>query len=139
MSIVDITLNTRGFKILSTVVQITDFNKTLNSAGYFTIFAPTDRAFMQLSKINLQHLIEDIPLLTKTLGLHIISGKLKYHDLLKMCKKGEQKVTVKTINGLLLHIDLSDGIIIGNSTVVSTDISVDNIIIHPIDQLLSFE
>jgi uncharacterized surface protein with fasciclin (FAS1) repeats len=135
-SILDTVFTIEGFKIFSAAVKATDLDKTLNTLGNFTIFAPNDRAFSRLSKIIMEQLSGDIPLLTKILSLHIIRGKLTYLDLLKMCKHGEQTVRVVSIDGSWVGIDLSDGIRLGGSTVVSTNTSADNGIIHLIDRVL---
>jgi uncharacterized surface protein with fasciclin (FAS1) repeats len=136
MTILDTVFTIEGFKIFSAAVKTTELDRTLNSGCNFTIFAPNDRAFTRLSKVILSQLSGDIPLLTKILSVHIIQGKLTYLDLLKMCKRGEQTVRVVSIDGSWVGIDLSDGIRLGGSTVVSTNISADNGIIHLIDRVL---
>jgi uncharacterized surface protein with fasciclin (FAS1) repeats len=135
-SIIDTVFTIEGFKIFSAAVKTTNLDKTLNTVGNFTIFAPNDRAFSQLSKVIMEQLSGDIPLLTKILSIHIIPGKLTYLDLLKMCKHGELSVRVVSIDGSWVGIDLSDGIKLGGSTVVSTNTSADNGIIHLIDRVL---
>ncbi len=135
-SILDTVFTIEEFKIFSAAVKTTDLDRTLNSGGNFTIFAPNDRAFTRLSKVILSQLSGDLPLLTRILSVHIIPGKLTYLDLLKMCKRGEQTVRVVSLDGSRIGIDLSDGIRLGGSTVVSTNISADNGIIHLIDRVL---
>jgi uncharacterized surface protein with fasciclin (FAS1) repeats len=135
-SILDTLLATKGLETLATAIQITDLDKTLNSPGDFTIFAPNNRAFTSLPKITLQKLSQNISLLTGILSTHIIHGKLTHEDLLKMYDLGKRKVTRTSIDGLRLHIDLSNGINIGNSTVISTDTSADNGVIYALDRLM---
>jgi uncharacterized surface protein with fasciclin (FAS1) repeats len=136
MSILDTILNAQELKIFGTAIQFVNLGKTLHDRGPFTVFAPQNRAFTELSKINLQQLTADIPLLTKTVTAHIVLGSITYECLLKMCDRSNRTVTLKSINGSLLHIDLMDGIKIGNSTVVSTDLSAHNGIIYSIDRIL---
>jgi uncharacterized surface protein with fasciclin (FAS1) repeats len=136
-SILDTVFNTRRLKILGTAVKITDLGKTLNSKRDFTIFAPIDRAFSELPKDTLPRLSQDILLLAKILSVHIVPRKLTYQDLLNICcVQGNVKITLTTIDGSLLDIDLSDGIKVGNSTVLSTNVSADNGIIYEIDRVL---
>jgi uncharacterized surface protein with fasciclin (FAS1) repeats len=136
-SILDTVFNTKRLKILGTAIKLTDLNKTLNSKGNFTIFAPIDRAFIALPKDILLQLSQDILLLAKILNVHIVPTKLTYQDLLNICcVQGNVRITLTAIDGSLLYIDLSDGIKIANSTVLSTDTSADNGIIYEIDRVL---
>jgi uncharacterized surface protein with fasciclin (FAS1) repeats len=135
-SILDTIFNIRELQMFSTTIQIVSLNQALHSAGPFTIFAPHDRAFTRLSKVVMQQLTSNVPLLTKTIHTHIVKGNVTYEDLLIMCKKGERSVTLKSIDGLPLHIDLSDGIGIGDATVITADIGATNGTIHSIDRIL---
>jgi uncharacterized surface protein with fasciclin (FAS1) repeats len=136
MSILDTVLNTQDFQMLGTAVQIVHLEKILHGTEPFTLFAPRNLAFRQLTKVTFQLLVENTLLLTKTLKAHIVPGNLAYRDLLKMCEKDKREITVTAIDGSFLHINLSDGIRIGSSTVISTDIVANNGIIHSIDQVL---
>jgi uncharacterized surface protein with fasciclin (FAS1) repeats len=136
MSILDTVLNTQDFQMLGTAVQIVHLEKILHGTEPFTLFAPRNLAFRQLTKVTFKLLLENTLLLTQILKAHIVPGKLAYRDLLKMCNEGNREVLITAIDGSLLNINLSDGIRIGNSTVVSTDIVANNGIIHSIDQLL---
>jgi uncharacterized surface protein with fasciclin (FAS1) repeats len=135
-SIFDTVLDIRELQMFSTILQIARLNGTLHSAGSFTVFAPHDRAFTQLSKSILQQLIADAEILTKIVSSHIIAGDFTYQELLKLCHKGEQSIVMTSIEGTLLDIDLSDGIKIGNSTVITTDIGAKNGTIHSIDRVI---
>ncbi len=119
-----------------TAIKIVRLTRTLHSNGPFTIFAPADQAFTQLSSMKLQQLTADLPLLTKIVSNHIVAGDFTYQDLLKMCKKSESWITLTSIDGSPLYIDLSDGIRIGDSTVIATNILAENGIVHEIDRLI---
>ncbi len=135
-SIFDTLFNIRELQMFCTAIQIVRLTRTLHSAGPFTVFAPTDRAFMQLSSTKLQQLTADVPLLTKIVTNHIIAGDFTYQDLLKMCKKSESGIRLTSIDGSPFDIDLADGIRIGNSTVITTDILAENGLVHSIDRLI---
>jgi uncharacterized surface protein with fasciclin (FAS1) repeats len=136
MSIFDTVFNTQELKMFGRAIQIASLGRTLHSTAPFTIFAPESRAFTRLSTAVLRQIIIDIPLLTKIMKTHIVAGNFAYKDLLIMCKQGEQTVTLKTLAGSLFQVDLSDGIKIGDSTVISTDIQAENGTIHSIDRLI---
>ncbi len=135
-SIFDTLFNIRELQMFSTVIQIVRLTTNLHSAGPFTVFAPADRAFTQLSSLKLQQLTSDVTLLAKIVTNHIVAGDFTYQNLLKMCKKGERGITLTSLNGSPLYVDLTDGIRIGESTVITTDILAENGIIHAIDRLI---
>ncbi len=135
-SILDTVFNIRELQMFSTTIQIARLSRTLHSAGPFTVFAPGNLAFTQLSTAGLKQLISNASVLKNTIDTHIVSGIFTYQDLLKMCNKGEQLVTLTSLAGSPIHIDLSDGIRIGSSTATATDIHAENGVIHSIDRLL---
>ena len=135
-NILDTIQNTRDLSIFSTAIKITSLDKILDDRCEYTIFAPNNLAFAQLSKVNLNILTEDIWLLTEILSIHMISGKFSYQTLLKMCPQGEREVSLTSIDSSQVSVSLIDGIKIGNSTVLSTDVSASNGIIHLIDRVM---
>jgi uncharacterized surface protein with fasciclin (FAS1) repeats len=135
-SILDTVVDMKELGMFCTAIKIVRIARTLHSAGPFTVFAPTDRAFTQLSSMKLQQLIADVSLLTKIMHNHIVAGDFTYQNLLKMCKEGERGITLTSIDGSPLYIDLADGIRIDKSTVIVTDILAENGIIHAIDRLI---
>jgi transforming growth factor-beta-induced protein len=135
-NIIDTIANTRELSILSNAIKITSIEKIIDDSCDFTIFAPNNMAFAQLSKINLNILTEDIWRLTEILSIHIVSGKLDYRELLKMCSDTNRQVTLMSIDSSPIQIDLSDGIRLGSSTVLSTDTSARNGIVHLIDRVM---
>jgi uncharacterized surface protein with fasciclin (FAS1) repeats len=136
ISLLDTLLATKELETLATAIQITDLDKVLNSGGDFTIFAPTNRAFTSLPKPALHKLSQEPLLLVKILSMHIMHGNLTHQELLKMYDLGQRKITRTSIDGLRLYIDLSNGITIGNSTIISTGTSADNGVIYPIDRVM---
>ncbi len=135
-SILDTVIDIRELGMFATAIKIVRIARTLHSAGPFTVFAPADRAFTQLSSMKLQQLTADLPLLTKIVHNHIVAGDFTYQSLLKMCKEGERGITLRSIDGSPLYIDLADGIRIDKSTVIATDILTENGIIHVVDRLI---
>jgi uncharacterized surface protein with fasciclin (FAS1) repeats len=135
-NIINTIANTRELSIFSNAIQITAIDKTIDDNFNLTVFAPNNVAFAQLSKVNLNILTENMWRLTEILNIHLIPGKFGYQELLKMCKDGEREVTLTSIDSSVIKVNLSDGIRIENSTVLSTDRSARNGIIHLIDQVI---
>jgi uncharacterized surface protein with fasciclin (FAS1) repeats len=135
-SILETVFNIRELQMFSTTIQIARLSRTLHSAGPFTVFAPSDLAFTKLSTAVLKQLTSNVSVLKNTIDTHIVSGNFTYQDLLKMCQQGEQSAILTSLAGSPLYIDLSDGIRIGSSTVITTDIHAENGVIHSIDRFI---
>jgi uncharacterized surface protein with fasciclin (FAS1) repeats len=134
--IVDTLLDTQELEIFITALQIAGLDKALDNIGKFTIFAPNNRAFTRLSKLVLQSLSQNISLLITTLSHHIVYGKLRHQDLLKMYDLGKRTIVRTSIDGLRLTIDLNNGIAIDKSSVLSVGKSTDKAIVYPIDRVI---
>lgn len=121
-------LHKKGFNILVTALSKTDYPAKLESGAY-TLLAPTDVAFRDIPKVELDALLADKEKLTTLLSYHIVEGKLSSEDL----KAG----AVKTLGGTSVQAKLVDGKLkIGPATVVRLDIPSANGMIHGIDKLL---
>ena len=138
-SIFNTIANIREISIFTNAIKITNLDRVLADSPMLTVFVPNNLAFAQLSPVNLRILTDDIGRLTRIISAHLIPGKLEYRDLLKMCPSDNREVVVTAIDGSLLKINLTAGIEIGNSQVLSTDKSPSNGIIHFIDRAIVVE
>jgi uncharacterized surface protein with fasciclin (FAS1) repeats len=127
---------TRELSIFSTAIKVTSLDKSIDEKCEFTLFAPNNLAFAQLSKVNLNILTDDILVLREIISLHIVPGLINYQHLIKMCKIGDREVTLKSIDSSHIHVNLTNGIEIGGATVLSTDTLPSNGIVHIIDRVL---
>ena len=130
-SIVDIALGNLDFSTLVAALQAADLVTTLQGAGPFTVFAPTNAAFADLLSaldISPADLLAQ-PDLAKVLLYHVISGKVMSDDLVDGAKPA-------TVNGEMVTIDLGDGVYINESEVTMPDIEATNGVIHVIDKVL---
>jgi uncharacterized surface protein with fasciclin (FAS1) repeats len=117
---------------------------TLNSAGPFTVFAPTNDAFAKLPAGTVDTLVmpENKATLTKILTYHVVAGKISSKELAKMIKKGDGKATLKTVQGEDLTASMmGDKIMLtdakgGMSTITTADVFQSNGVIHVIDTVL---
>ena len=103
---------------------------TLQGPGPFTLFAPTDQAFID-ANIDLADL--DTPegkaTLTNILQYHLISGEVLSGDL-------TDGMVATAVNGDELTVDLTSGVKINQATVTSPDVATSNGVIHVIDKVL---
>lgn len=131
-------------KTLVAAVTAAGLVDTLNSAGPFTVFAPTDAAFAKLPAGTVETLVkpENKDTLTKILTYHVVAGKVSSKQLIAMIKKGGGKATLKTVSGGTLTASLSGKKVIltdekgGTATVTTADVFQSNGVIHVIDTVL---
>ena len=116
----------------------------MQSAGPFTVFAPTNEAFNKLPAGTVETLVkpENKATLTKILTYHVVAGRMTSADLMKAIKAGGGKATLKTVSGGTLTammkgkgIELKDekG---GISMVTIADVMQSNGVIHVINTVL---
>ena len=127
--IVDTAVAAGNFKTLASALQAAGLIETLKGKGPFTVFAPTDEAFAKIPKADLDALIADKAKLTKVLTYHVVAGKVMASDVVKL-------KDAKTVEGEMVKIDASNGVMINKSKVVKADIQTSNGVIHVIDTVL---
>jgi uncharacterized surface protein with fasciclin (FAS1) repeats len=131
-NIVQVALSDPQFSTLVTALKAADLVKTLEGAGPFTVFAPTNAAFAKIKKADLDALLKNKAELTKVLTYHVVSGKVMAADVLKMNNK-----MAKTVEGSQIKISVMGSTVkVDNAKVTKTDIAASNGVIHVIDTVL---
>jgi uncharacterized surface protein with fasciclin (FAS1) repeats len=119
--------------------------KTLEGAGPFTVFAPTNEAFAALPAGTVDNLLkpENKDQLVKILTYHVVAGKLTAKKLMSKITDGGGMATLKTVQGETLTAKMvgDSGISITDSqgnvaTVTIADVKQSNGVIHVIDKVL---
>lgn len=129
-NIVDTAVQAGSFNTLVAAVKAAGLVDTLQGAGPFTVFAPTDEAFAKLPAGTVDSLLQDIPKLKQILTYHVVSGKVMAADVVKL-------KSATTVQGSDVKIDASNGGVKVNDSKVSTaDVAADNGVIHIIDTVL---
>jgi len=129
MTIVENLVGQGNFTTLVAAVQAAGLVDTLNSAGPFTLFAPTDAAFAKLPEGTIAALLNDIPTLTDILLYHVISG----------AKIESSMVTpgnVTMANGDTATLSTAGGVKINDANVFGFDWQSSNGAIHLIDTVI---
>ena len=129
--IVDTAVNAGTFETLVAAVSAADLVDTLKSEGPFTVFAPTDEAFAALPEGTVETLLkpENKDQLVAVLTYHVVPGKVMSTDL-------SDDMTAATVQGSDITIDLDNGVMVNNASVVSADIETSNGVIHVIDTVI---
>src|ERR1700710_3069261 len=89
-NIIENAINSKDHTTLVAAVKAAGLVETLQSAGPFTVFAPTNEAFNLLPKGTVETLVkpENKATLTNILTYHVVAGKLDSRTLAKMIKDG---------------------------------------------------
>lgn len=143
-TVVDIAVGSKDHSTLVAAVKAAGLVETLQSAGSFTVFAPTNAAFAKLPAGTVETLLkaENKATLAKILTYHVVAGNLDAAAVVAAIKAGNGKAVVKTVSGGSLTASLKDGKVIltdekgGVATVVAADIKAGNGVVHVIDTVV---
>jgi len=108
-----------------------DLVSTVQGEGPFTVFAPTDQAFID-ANIDLDAFTtdEEIAALTDILLYHVYSGAVYAAGV-------SDGLTVAMVNGDDASFTVTDGtVMVGDATVTTADVMASNGVIHVIDKVL---
>jgi len=142
-TIVDIAVATENVSVLKDAVIKTFLAGTLNEDGPFTVFAPTNTAFVNLldalgdnyNSLDDFDTTEELDLLKNILLYHVLPAEVRSTDL----TAGE--VATAFVDNKIEIITSGDGFVIGDAsevdaTIEAADIIASNGVIHLIDKVL---
>jgi uncharacterized surface protein with fasciclin (FAS1) repeats len=100
-NIIENAVNSADHTTLVAAVKAAGLVETLEGAGPFTVFAPTNEAFAKLPAGTVDTLLksENKPILTKVLTYHVVAGRLSASDLKKQIKAGNGTAELTTVEG----------------------------------------
>lgn len=118
------------FSTLVAAIQAAGLVETLQGAGPFTVFAPTNAAFEALPAGLLEKLLlpENVAVLTAILTYHVVPGKVMSADV----TAGD----VVSVEGSTIALTTDGGVKVNGANVVAVDVAASNGVIHVIDQVI---
>ncbi|GAA4449641.1 fasciclin domain-containing protein [Nibrella saemangeumensis] len=143
-NIIENAVNSKDHTTLVAAVKAAELVTTLQGAGPFTVFAPTNNAFDKLPDGTVATLLkpENKGALQGVLTYHVVAGKVSASELMSMIKKGNGMASLKTVAGGTLTAKMDRGKIMltdekgGVSTVTTADVNQSNGVIHVVDKVL---
>lgn len=137
-------VNSKDHTTLVAAVKAAGLVETLQGAGPFTVFAPTNAAFDKLPKGTVETLVkpENKGTLTTVLTYHVVAGKFNAKDIAKLIKAGNGKAELKTVQGGILTASMEGKKLVltdakgGKSYVTIADVNQSNGVIHVIDTVV---
>jgi uncharacterized surface protein with fasciclin (FAS1) repeats len=143
-NIVENAVNSKDHTTLVAAVKAAGLVETLESAGPFTVFAPTNEAFSKLPEGTVSTLLKpgNKGTLTKILTYHVVAGRLSAANLMAKVKEGMGKATLTTVQGGTLTV-MQQGKKLylvdekgGKSWVTIADVFQSNGVIHVVNAVL---
>lgn len=114
---------------LSSLIVKAGLTSTLNGAGSFTVFAPSNDAFKAVPAKTLEELSANPGRLTEVLTYHVLASKAMAQDV----KNGP----VKTVQGGNIALAKAGAFVTVEDAVVQTaDINATNGVVHIVDRVL---
>ena len=143
-NIVENAVNSKDHTTLVAAVKAAGLVETLESAGPFTVFAPTNEAFGKLPAGTVDNLVkpENKATLTKILTYHVVAGRLSAADLWAQVKAGNGKAELKTVEGGTLTVMAKGSKLYlvdekgGKSWITIADVFQSNGVIHVVNAVL---
>lgn len=143
-NIVETAVATESLSTLVAAVKAADLVGTLSGDGPFTVFAPTNDAFAGLPAGTVETLLmpENKGQLTTVLTSHVVSGKFKAKNIVKLAQDNGGSVQIPTVSGAMLTAILSGDTLFvkdeqgGLASVALADVMTSNGVVHVVDKVL---
>jgi len=137
-------VNSKDHTTLVAAVKAAGLVETLESAGPFTVFAPTNAAFNKLPAGTVDNLVkpENKSTLTGILTYHVVAGKYDAAAIMKLIKEGNGMAMLSTVSGGKLWFMMKGKNLVvkdeksGTAMVTIKDVYQSNGVIHVIDTVL---
>jgi uncharacterized surface protein with fasciclin (FAS1) repeats len=110
-NIIENAVNSKDHTTLVAAVKAAGLVDTLEGAGPFTVFAPTNEAFARLPAGTVDTLLkpENKGMLTAILTYHVVPGRLTEAEIDAMIRDGGGKAMMKTVQGEELTFERAGG------------------------------
>jgi uncharacterized surface protein with fasciclin (FAS1) repeats len=143
-NIIQNAVNSADHTTLVAAVKAAGLVDTLQGAGPFTVFAPTNAAFAKLPAGTVDTLLkpENKGTLTKVLTYHVVPGRISSADLRKMIKNEKGTATLKTASGGMLWATMQGNDIVLKdekgawSKITQANVFQSNGVIHVVDAVV---
>jgi uncharacterized surface protein with fasciclin (FAS1) repeats len=143
-NIVENAVNSKDHTTLVAAVKAAGLVETLQDAGPFTVFAPTNEAFNMLPSGTVETLLkpENKAMLTSILTYHVVPGKLDGKTIMKKIKDNNGKAEFTTVAGGKLWASMEgNNLMLWDEKGVSAKVTIKDVyqsngVIHVIDKVV---
>ena len=143
-NIIQNAVNSKDHTTLVAAVKAAGLVDTLQGAGPFTVFAPTNAAFAKLPKGTVESLLRPQMKenLVAVLTYHVVPSRLSAKDLMDSAKKSGGRAKLKTVEGEELTVEAkANTLTIWDAKGSASKVTIQNVIqsngvIHVVDSVL---
>lgn len=143
-NIIENAVNSKDHTTLVAAVKAAGLVETLQSAGPFTVFAPTNAAFSKLPAGTVETLLkpENKATLSKILTYHVLAGKYDSNAIAAAIKENKGVAKFKTVSGGWVMASMKSSSLIltdekgGTSLVTIKNVYQSNGVIHVVDTVV---
>ncbi len=143
-NIIENAVNSKDHTTLVAAVKAAGLVETLQGAGPFTVFAPTNAAFEKLPAGTVETLLkpENKATLSAVLTYHVVAGKYNAKDIVAAIQKNKGTASFTTVQGATLKASLEGKNVVltdakgGKSVVTIADVNQSNGVIHVVDTVV---
>jgi uncharacterized surface protein with fasciclin (FAS1) repeats len=131
--VLDVAAATGQFTQFLAAVEAAGYEETLRGEGPFTIFAPTDEAFRQMNRREIDRLMQPVNRdeLLALLAYHVVPARVTTDNVRGRLTRPESS------NGYQVTLDGRDGLRINDQLVAMPDIEASNGVIQGINAVLA--
>lgn len=135
-TIYDVASSSSDFDVLTAAVEALGLDGVLDGNRQFTVFAPTDAAFLAAAGVATE--AEVIPALVGAFGIDVVREVVLFHVAPGERLSGDvvSSTQIHTLQGEKIAVSLDSGVQLANATLVTADVDVDNGVIHVIDAVM---
>ncbi len=134
-NLLDVAREAGNFTILLAALEATGLDVAIGHGNdMYTVFAPTDDAFMALGQSTIDNLLANPDVLRDILLYHVIAGTAV--DAQTALSKVGFEIEAANGDRFVLNL-MGDKLFVNDSEVIATDIRASNGIIHVIDKVLT--
>jgi len=127
-TLVEIAAGNPDFSTLVAAVQAAGLADFLGGAGPYTVFAPNNAAFAKLPAGTVEGLLADPVRLRQVLLYHVVRSRVRSTDLVAG--------SVPTVQGAAVRVNLTGGVKVNDSNVITPDVEAANGVVHVLDTVL---
>ena len=123
--------------LVTALTKFPDLVTALSDAtGTYTVFAPTDEAFVALLGVTGQEELDDIPesVIRRVLEYHVVSGAAVFSGDLT---DGQEVDPILADDGDIITVGVGSSVTVDNATVTTPDVEATNGVVHIIDGVLT--
>jgi len=125
-----------NLSVFAGLLNATNLSTTLQGEGPYTVFAPSNDAFGNLSSEVFVAVLTDNTEQMRVLSNHVVNGSYPAAELLNMTQSGNT-TTLTTLIGTNLTVSANDSVLmVDNATISMPEINASNGVVHVIDRVL---